>query len=196
MFIIAGLYRRQRLLSPKGNLTRPTANRLREALFNICQHTIDGARFLDLFAGSGAMGLEALSRGAESATFVDSHQEAIRCIETNVAHLKVQDHAQILKGEVFAILKWLEKQRSSFDIIYADPPYHTPAPSSSQFYSAQIIQWIDSHALLSSGGLLFIEEDYHAQPQMDHLNSLKLLDSRRMGHSALQQYKKIVVLSH
>ncbi len=193
MFIIAGLYRRQRLSVPKGSQTRPTASRLREALFNICQHSIEGAHFLDLFAGSGAMGLEALSRGAQSATFVDAHREAIRCIQQNVAHLQVQSQSYILQGEVFTLLKSLEKQGKVFDIIYADPPYKTPvSPSSTALYSQQIIQWIDTHHVLAPGGLLFIEEDFHSQPQLDQLMTLKLNGSRRMGHAALQQYQCMI----
>lgn len=191
MFIIAGLYRRHRLISPKGGQTRPTSNRLREALFNICQQTIEEARFLDIFAGSGAMGLEALSRGAQFATFIDSHKEAIYSIETNVQSLKVQDQCQILRGEAFNMLQLLERQGKSFDIIYADPPYRTLAPRSSLFYSAQMIQWIDTHTLLAPHGFLFIEEDFHFQPQMQQLQTLKLKDSRRMGQAALQQYEKI-----
>ncbi len=196
MFIIAGFYRRQRLVSPKGSQTRPTASRLREALFNICQPYIEGARFLDLFAGSGAMGLEALSRGAQSATFIDSHQEAIRCIQQNVAHLKVQDQCQILRGEVFALLKWLVRQGQTFDIIYADPPYHTPVVSSLNsselFYSTQLIQWLDTQPLLNFKGLLFVEEDFHFEPHLINLQALKLKDSRRMGPAVLQQYQRLV----
>jgi 16S rRNA (guanine966-N2)-methyltransferase len=190
MFIIAGLYRRQRLMSPKGDQTRPTSSRLREALFNICQQTIEGARFLDIFAGSGAMGLEALSRGAQSATFIEAHQEAIHCMERNIAHLKVQSQCRVLKGEAFAMLQLLERQGKSFDMIYADPPYRTLAPRSSLFYSAEIIQWIDSHALLVPGGFLFIEEEFSSQPYLDQLRTLTLINTRRMGHAALQQYKK------
>lgn len=190
MFIIAGLYRRQRLMSPKGEQTRPTSNRLREALFNICQHTIDGSRFLDVFAGSGAVGLEALSRGAQSATFIDAHKEAVRCIKGNIDHLNVQNQCQVLLGESLAMLQLLERQGKNFDIIYADPPYRTLAPRSSLFYSSEVIQWIDKHGLLVPGGLLFIEEDFQFQPQIDSLQTLQLVDSRRMGPAALQQYKK------
>ena len=122
MRIIAGQYRGQRLKAPKGPQTRPTASRLREALFNICQNRIERARFLDLYAGSGAMGFEALSRGAESAVFIDAHKEAIQCIEANAASLQVQSQIQVFRGEAIATLAWLEKQGDPFDIIYADPP--------------------------------------------------------------------------
>ena len=189
MFIIAGIYRRQYLKTPESDQTRPTSSRLRESLFNICQQTIEGAKFLDIFAGSGAMGLEALSRGAQSATFIDAHKKAIQCIEDNIDHLKVQNQCQIFRGEAFAMLKLLEKQGKTFDIIYADPPYRTTVPDSSIFYSTQIIQWIDTHHLLNSGGLLFIEEDFQFQPKIKELQTLKFKDSRRMGHAALQQYQ-------
>jgi 16S rRNA (guanine966-N2)-methyltransferase len=188
IYIIAGHYRRQRLITPKGSHTRPTANRLREALFNICQHDIAGASFLDLFAGSGAMGFEALSRGAESVTFIDAHKEAIHCIESNAARLHVQEKSQILRGEAFAMLKRLEQNGKTFDIIYADPPYHTYVPRSTLFYSVQMIHWVDTHPLLNRGGVFFVEEDYNSQPQLDQLNTLKLKDSRRFGDSVLQQY--------
>lgn len=191
MFIIAGLYRRQQLKSPKGDQTRPTSSRLREALFNICQHSIEESRFLDLFAGSGAMGFEALSRGAKSTTFIETNRDAIHCIESNMEHLKVRPHCQILRGDVFAMLQLLEKKGKQFDIIYADPPYRTSAPGSTHFYSKEIIDWVDRHALLIPGGLLFIEEDFRFQPQFEQLQTLTLISDRRMGPAVLQQYKKI-----
>ena len=190
MHIIAGLYRRQRIVTPKGPQTRPTANRLREALFNICQHHVEGARFLDIFAGSGAMGFEALSRGAQVATFIDSHKESIHCIGSNAASLKVQNQVQILKGEVFVMLNLLQKREQAFDIIYADPPYNTTDAGAELLYSAAIIQWIDTHQLLRPGGLLFVEEDYRSEPHPENLKTLILNDSRRFGQASLQQYQK------
>ncbi|MFI0434876.1 MAG: 16S rRNA (guanine(966)-N(2))-methyltransferase RsmD [Parachlamydiaceae bacterium] len=192
MFIIAGHYRHQKLKSPKGSQTRPTSSRLREALFNICQQTIDQARFLDIFAGSGAMGLEALSRGAHSTTFIDAHHEAIRCIQANIAQLKVKDQCQVLRGEAFAMLRLLEKQNKTFDLIYADPPYRTHHPDSKLFYSQEMIAWIDTHCLLNCGGTLFIEEDCNIQPTAAPLQTLVLISSRRMGQAALHEYKRTV----
>ena len=190
MQIIAGHYRGHRLKAPKGPQTRPTASRLREALFNICQNRIDGSRFLDLFAGSGAMGFEALSRGAHSAAFIDAHKEAIQCIEANAATLQVQSQIQVFRGEAIATLARLEKEGEAFDIIYADPPYQTRDPRTSMVYSEQIIHWVDTHGLLRPDGVLFIEEDFRFQPHMDQLTSLVLKDSRRFGQAALQQYRK------
>lgn len=188
MYIIAGLYRGRRLVSPKGPQTRPTAGRLREALFNICQNRIEGAAFLDLFAGSGAMGFEALSRGAQSATFVDSHRESIQSIKANAAHLLVESRAHVLKGDVIPTLAWLEKQGHAFDIIFADPPYGIKDVHSSRLLSEQIVCWIDSHTLLKPGGVLFIEEDFSLQPSLTDLKTLILKDSRKVGPAALQQY--------
>ncbi len=190
MHIIAGLYRNRCLLSPKGEKTRPTASRLRESFFNICQGYIEGASFLDLFAGSGAIGLEALSRGAKSATFVDSSKEAIQCIRQNISHLHVESQSEVLYGPVFQILKLLEKQKQQFDIIYADPPYQMPIQQKGQmiYYSEKIIHWMDEHSLINSGGFLFIEEAFESLPLIETLKTLKLKSSRRSGGSALHQY--------
>lgn len=189
MFIIAGLFRRQRLITPKSHQVRPTSNRLREALFNICQHSIQGAHFLDIFAGSGAMGFEALSRGAGCVTFIEMHKEAIQCIKTNAVNLGVQDKIQVLHHDAFIMLKWLNKQGKTFDIIYADPPYQTYAAHSGLFYSTEIVKWIDTHPLLNPQGTLFIEEDFRSQPELKELTTISLKDSRRFGHSVLQKYQ-------
>lgn len=184
MNIIAGKFRGHKLISPKGNQTRPTASRLREALFNICQGCILDSRFLDLFAGSGAMGLEALSRGACQATFIDSSKEAIQCLKKNASLLKVEEQCHILQGQIVTLINWLAKQRESFDIIYADPPYKS---FENEGYSEKVIELIDQCHLLKEGGRLFIEEDkrYAPQPKLSHLI---LKDSRLMGPSVLQQY--------
>jgi 16S rRNA (guanine966-N2)-methyltransferase len=195
MYIIAGLYRNQRLIVPKGTETRPTASRLRESLFNICQGFIEGSRFLDLFAGSGAIGLEALSRGATSVTFIDSSKEAIRSLQQNVAQLKIPDKCQILQGHVFSLLDWLERHGKQFDIIFADPPYKTADPlerESQIWYSEKIIRWIDESPLLAPKGVLFVEEDARYQPHLIDLKKLHLKNSRRMGHTALQRYEEII----
>lgn len=188
MRIIAGLYRNHLLHTPKGLQTRPTASRLREALFNICQHYIEEASFLDVFAGSGAIGFEALSRGARSVTFIDNSREAIRCIQKNAEQLKVTSQCQVLYGDAFQLLKSLQQQRRLFDIIYADPPYQTQDPTSI-IYSERLIREVDHLALLSPKGTLFVEEAVEAQPLLKDLRSLHLKNSRRMGTSILQQYE-------
>lgn len=187
MHIIAGLYRHQRLAAPKGQATKPTASRLRESLFNICQPIVEGAHFLDLFAGSGAMGFEALSRGAASATFIENHREALRCIQQNIQTLDLQKQTQVLAGDVFQFLKKLAKQNRLFDIIFMDPPYGISLYPEGPIYSEAILQFIDENQLLAPNGWLFIEEDIRSQPHVN-LKTLELKSSRRMGNTILQQY--------
>lgn len=191
MHIIAGLYRQKRLITPKGNQTRPTASRLRESLFNICQQYIEDSRFLDLFAGSGAMGLEALSRGAQSATFIDSHKEAIRCIQQNVDFLQVRKQTQVLYGDVFRLLKTLEQKNLVFDIIFADPPYRTSDSPGGPTYSEKLIKELDASSLLATNGMLFIEEASDIQWEISSLNQLELKSSRRIGDTILYQYQRV-----
>lgn len=191
MHIIGGKYKQRTLSTPKGNLTRPTAARLREALFNICQTYIEDANFLDLFAGSGAMGLEALSRGARFATFVDNSQAAIRCIKSNIAALKVEDSSEVFCGQVMSLLQLFARKEGRYDIIYADPPYNTPVKIAGKafLYSEYIIQLIDRSLLLGPRGILFIEEDARHPPKITPEN-LILKDSRKFGHSLLQRYER------
>jgi 16S rRNA (guanine966-N2)-methyltransferase len=192
--IISGLYRNRHLFTPKGDQTRPTASRLRESLFNICQGYIEGARFLDLFAGSGAIGFEALSRGAKQATFIDNNREAILCIQKNATELNVKEQTRILMGNVFHLLKVLEKQGYQFDIIYADPPYNT-LDANLNSYSSQVIQIIDKSPLLAPNGTLFVEEDLKSKPPENLCENLKLKSARQMGTSVLQQYEKEITIN-
>ncbi|MDP1880648.1 MAG: 16S rRNA (guanine(966)-N(2))-methyltransferase RsmD [Parachlamydiaceae bacterium] len=188
MIIIAGKYKGRKLSMPKGSQTRPTSSRLREALFNICQHVIEGASFIDIFAGSGAMGFEALSRGAKSVTFIDSHIHAIQAIKQNATQLGVESQCQIMKGDFLSILSLLERKKALYDIIYADPPYFTGTHEQVEGLSTKLIRWIDTHQLLKAGGTLFIEENFHYQPQLNDFTTLSLQDSRKMGPAVLQQY--------
>jgi 16S rRNA (guanine(966)-N(2))-methyltransferase RsmD len=120
MRVVAGVYGGRRLEAPAGRSTRPTSDRVREALFSILG-PIDGARVLDLFAGSGALGIEALSRGAAEAVFVDSDARAVQAIERNLETLGAS--ARVHRRDA---LKWLESAASGeegFDLVFADPPY-------------------------------------------------------------------------
>lgn len=191
MHIIAGRFRSRLLISPKGEITKPTTGRLREAVFNICQNSIEDSEFLDLFAGSGAMGLEAISRGARKSIFVDNNREAIRCLNRNIETLGIQEQTLVLFGDVLARLKALEGKNAQFDIIYADPPYGLLATETIT-YGEKIVRLIDEGSLLKPGGTLFIEESLVAAPQVFQLKTLLLKKSREFGHSILQQYEKRV----
>jgi 16S rRNA (guanine966-N2)-methyltransferase len=122
MRVIGGTYRSRRLVAPRGLATRPTSDRLRETLFNVLTPRIEGAVFADLYAGSGAVGIEAISRGAGLVYFVDSAPSAIAAIRSNLAALKITSGFQILSSTVSAALRRLT-ERSRWSIVFLDPPY-------------------------------------------------------------------------
>lgn len=123
MRVIAGTARSLRLETPAGMDTRPTTDRIKETLFNILQFDVQEAVFLDLFAGSGAIGIEALSRGAKEAVFIDSSKEAADCIRQNLNHTRFEKKGTVYKQDVFTALSMLEYHKK-FDIVFMDPPYH------------------------------------------------------------------------
>lgn len=119
--IIGGEFKNRRLKTPAGGKVRPTASRVREAWFSILQRSLRGARVLDLYAGSGALGLEALSRGAASADFVEVHRNALAALKANLKTLKVEGRATIHR--VDALKFALQLQSGQYDVAFADPPY-------------------------------------------------------------------------
>ena len=124
MRVIAGIARSVPLITPKGLETRPTSDQIKETLFNMLQGYIEGSNFLDLYAGSGQIGIEALSRGAEFAAFVEKSDEAVKCIKANVDKTKFADKSMILKLEVLSGIRTLELEKKQFDIVFLDPPYN------------------------------------------------------------------------
>lgn len=125
--VIAGEFRSRRLKTPVGDKTRPTAERVREAWFNILQRPVRSARVIDLFAGSGALGLEALSRGATTADFVETNRAALAALKANITTLKVTDRTTIHRVDA---LKFAEALRpGQYDVAFADPPYESDAPA-------------------------------------------------------------------
>ncbi len=124
MRIISGTFRRKRLQGPRHADLRPTSDRLKESLFNILGPDVQGAGFLDAFAGTGAIGLEALSRGAREVVFIDSSREAVRLIRQNLELCAVTTGYQILQEDVFTSLRALARSGFRADIAFLDPPYH------------------------------------------------------------------------
>ena len=122
MRIIAGKFRGRRLDVPVGRRIRPTGDRMKESMFSALGQTCRGARVLDLFAGSGALGLEALSRGASEVTFVEKEYASIAALRKNIRALGVEDECMVIQAEVFSFLQGLEKG-IFFDLIFADPPF-------------------------------------------------------------------------
>ena len=130
--------------------TRPTADRLKEALFSVIQFELPDSRFLDLFAGSGGAGLEALSRGARSAVFVEKDAGAADCIRRNLEKTKLVSRGRIFVEEAEQALNRLSEEKSQFDVIFMDPPYR-------KGYEEQICEIIIKKGLLAEKGLMIVE---------------------------------------
>lgn len=149
MRVIAGKARSLKLLTPPGMNTRPTTDRTKETLFNILQPDIPGCRFLDLYSGSGAIGIEALSRGADLAVFVEKNRTAAECIRKNLEFTRLKDSAQILCRDVLAALRELEGS-PAFDYIFMDPPY-------GRQIEKKVLEYLTASSLLGRGGTVITE---------------------------------------
>ena len=178
MRITGGFLKNQSLKTPKGNTTRPTTEKLRQSVFNICQHHIEKAQFLDLFAGSGAMGIEALSRGAIGATFIEKNPLAIKILRENLHDLDLSPLSTLYAGDVLTLIKILKGK--SFDLIYIDPPYE-------KGLAEKTLALVDSLHLLHVGGLLFLEESGHKEPIFSELIDLEVKKKRKLGNTFLYE---------
>ena len=179
MRIIAGEARGRPIVAPKGQDTRPTQDHVRESLFNILMHDTPGAKVLDLFAGSGALALEALSRGAESAVLVDHAAEAIACINRNVATVQAQDQVTVLKCEWADALRRLAAQQHTFTLVFIDPPYRMADTG------AQCAAMADM-GLLAPGALVAVEHSRDTTPAPDARFTLR--SQRQYGDTAIHFY--------
>ena len=172
--VVAGLYGSRRIATPGGNATRPTSDRVREAIFSMIG-PLDGERALDLFAGSGAMGIEALSRGASEAVFVDRSEQSVRCVRENLKLLGVD--ATVLKLDWLAALESLRRKNERFELLFLDPPY---ANAASVF--AQIGGELED--LLADSALVICESGDDSEP----VKGLRLLRERRHGATLIRLY--------
>jgi 16S rRNA (guanine(966)-N(2))-methyltransferase RsmD len=158
MRVIAGKYRSRQLVAPPGQQTRPTSDRLRETLFNVVAPYINDTIWLDLFAGSGAVGIEALSRGAHTVYFVESAASAIRTIRKNLQTLKIDQNANVIERDTLAALRQLEAQAARCDFAFLDPPYRKPDDYE------QVLGYLSRSQLLNSGAQVIAEHDKHFDP--------------------------------
>ena len=178
MRIIGGLARGTKLYTLDGLNTRPTLDRVRESLFNIIQNNIRDSIVLDLFAGSGAIGLESISRGAKKAILCDKNKQAIGIINKNVKKLRVEGKVQIL---CIDYEKFLKNTQEKFDFIYIDPPYNTNFISNS-------IKIINDRNLLAEDGIIIAEtdEEERIKDEIDKLKiSINIYDTRKYGRARL-----------
>ncbi|HVS81230.1 MAG TPA: 16S rRNA (guanine(966)-N(2))-methyltransferase RsmD [Pyrinomonadaceae bacterium] len=186
MRIIAGKYRGRRLKIPPSLQTRPTSDRLRETLFNILAPRIEGARFLDLCAGSGTVGIEALSRGAAHVTFVDQSRKMSVLIEANLDEFGVDDHErEVVCGEASAFLQQRAKREAApFEILFYDPPYATD-------YEV-VLDYVGDHRarLLTEDGVMIVE--HHKKKDLPEvLAGLQRYRSLKQGESCLSFYRRV-----
>jgi 16S rRNA (guanine966-N2)-methyltransferase len=171
--VIAGQFRGHRLRAPSGAATRPTGDRVREALFSILGERVTGARVLDLFAGSGALGIEALSRGAASATFVDSSAAAVKAIRANLDALGLT--ADVRRSDARRFLRNARTAARQYDLVFLDPPYRE-----AERLGAELSEALP--AVVQSGALIVSESDHRAPLDLD----LPLEDDRRYGDTRIR----------
>ena len=185
MRIISGAYRGRVLKSPSGNKTRPTSDRLRETLFNVLQTKIDiDTRFLDLCAGTGAIGIEALSRGAKFSTFVDKSRRACALIEENLDLLEVpEDQTEIFQSSADDFLRRLDGNSKGWDIIFFDPPYL-------EDYAKVLYLFADDEASLLNEDGIFIAEHHAKNVLPDAVGELRRWRILKQGETNLSFYEK------
>ncbi|MSP15864.1 MAG: 16S rRNA (guanine(966)-N(2))-methyltransferase RsmD [Myxococcales bacterium] len=184
MRIVGGVLGGRRIRAPRGSTTRPTSDRVREALFNILGPAPDGARVLDLFAGTGGLGFEALSRGAVAAVFVEQDAEAARCLTENAQALGLEARVRVLREAVTAALPRLAARGELFELIFADPPYASDEASATLDALGGT-----SAALLADGALVAVEHGRRVPPA-DRAGTLERVDRRRWGDTEVSFYRR------
>jgi len=175
--VIAGSRRGLRLAAPAGDRVRPTLDRVRESLFNMVASQVEGVRFLDLFAGSGANGIEALSRGARESVFVDSHRDSLECVRRNLATARLDGQAVVMN---LALPEGLRRIPGRFGLIYADPPFEFDG------YEA-LLTAVSEGGMLETGGQVIVEHGFKTDLP-ENLGSLTRSRERRYGKAVLSFY--------
>lgn len=184
MRVIAGSARGLRLTAPAGLQTRPTADRVKEALFSIIasRREMAGARILDICAGTGSLGIEALSRGAASCVFIEQDRHVLAQLEKNLAKAGLADRGECLLFDALKGLKALSLKRKVFDIVFFDPPYL------SNLY-LPVVEALSSFSLLDEAGLLVAETSARS-PLADRFETLVKIDRRVYGETALEFFAR------
>ncbi|HHH30670.1 MAG TPA: 16S rRNA (guanine(966)-N(2))-methyltransferase RsmD [Polyangiaceae bacterium] len=185
MRVIAGVLKGRRLAAPRGDATRPTSDRVREAVFGILGD-VSGARVLDSFAGSGAMGIEALSRGAEGALFVERRRAAVDVIRRNVTELGLADRAQLFAGPVARSGAVLVDE-GPFDLVFADPPYDFIV---SGRLDVELRAAVKKHRWWSAGATFVLEHrSKDPPPSLAEALGVELDETRRYGGTSVTFYR-------
>lgn len=183
MRIISGSLGGLHLKAPKGYKVRPTADQVREAMFNILvsRFSVENITILDLFAGTGALGIEALSRGASSAVFVDSNTEAQRTIQTNLSTTHLRERGRLIRAYAAKGIKIVEDQGLQFGGVFLDPPYR-------EGWVDKILRLLASSTTLAPQAWVVVEHDQH-EAGADEYASLVLTERRRYGKTGVSFYQ-------
>ncbi len=185
MRIVAGTHRGRPLLGPKGPGLRPTADRVRESLFNLLGQFFEGGDVLDLYAGTGALAFEALSRGMSRAVLVDPGAESARLVGENARALGMEDRIELLRMPVARALPRLGAEGRRFALVLADPPY-------AEEVAAEVAMAVGEGRLLADGGTLVVEHGRREVPP-DTVAGLQRTDSRRFGDTMVSLYRTATV---
>ncbi|TCT16958.1 16S rRNA (guanine(966)-N(2))-methyltransferase RsmD [Natranaerovirga pectinivora] len=174
MRVIAGKARRVKLIAPEGHHVRPTTDRIKETLFNIINPYIIESNFLDLFSGSGAIGIEALSRGAHKAVFVENNRNALESIRINLNNTKLGDNCQIYTLDAINSVEILERDGHVFDVIFMDPPYNTGIEE-------KILEKLKASTIINQDTIIIIESDIN--------DDLSYIDKLGFSIEKIKKYK-------
>jgi len=179
--VISGKLKGKKLFSIKGLSLRPTSDRVREAIFDILQGSIDGGKVLDLFAGTGAMGIEALSRGAVSAVFVESSPESLSALQRNLAESRLQGVSEILSREVRDGIRFLASRGKKFDLVFLDPPY-------GKGLTRMTLEALAESPIVSLETLIVAE--HSPEEGIEEILDLERVDHRQYGGTRVSFFRK------
>jgi 16S rRNA (guanine966-N2)-methyltransferase len=182
MRIIAGALKGRRLDTPRGAVTRPTADQVRTALMDALTPWLDGARLLDLFAGAGGVGLEALSRGAEHATFVERDARAVSTLRGNVTGLGLEARARVLREDALRALQRLDREAARFHLVFLDPPYERDLTD-------PVLATLGAGRLLVPPGIVVAQHLTKRSPKPD-IGALRAYRTRRFGETTLTFFRR------
>lgn len=177
--VISGSARGLKLNTPGDDRVRPTTDRVKESMFNIVQDWVYDSQVLDLFAGSGALGIEALSRGASQAVFCDNSLDSIKIIKSNIEKARVVDRSQIVSGDFKRCLRDMEAKNQSFDMIFVDPPYY-------EGLFEEVLDTIRSYKILKKDGIVIVEHD--AKRPIGQVEGLEVYKEKKYGITMLTFY--------
>lgn len=183
MRIITGKLKGMNLFSPQNMDIRPTADRIKESVFNILGNSFYDATVLDLFAGSGNLGLEAWSRGAQNIHFVDQSRQSLQLLGRNLEKAKVQELVNVHKGDAINIIKKIFIQGIKFDYIFCDPPYN-------KGYVSKVLYNIEQYDILTDNGIIIVEHNKEEVVDLSGLNKLELLRVEKYGDTFISFFKK------